>query len=278
VQRRQLMTGTAAGVVGLVTTTAAAGPARAADAGPSNVWDGMVRLDRLRLVSLSHVNDPASTPIFPGDPPFTMTTAATVEQDGYYLQDVHEGEHTGTHWGCPRHFHVDERAADQLEPNDLLLPAVRIDIRRQSAHNADYGLTVADLVAWESHHGRIPDGSAVVLWTGWGERWGTPAYANTGADGLTHQPGFTLESVQWLVDTGRLGVRGALGSDTFGPDRGVDDTFAVSSLLYHHRRISLENMANLQLLPDAGGYILVGGVINRHGSGSPATIYGILPD
>ena len=269
-ERRQLMAGTAAGVLGLVAGAAASAPAQAADL-------TAVRLDTLRLVNLSHVNDPATTPIFPGDPEFTLTTAATVEQDGYYLQYVKEGEHTGTHWGAPRHFHVDGLAADDLDPNDFYLPAVRIDVRHKASADPDYGLTVADLKAWEDKYGRIPAGAAVVLWTGWDAKWGTPAYANTGADGLTHQPGFTLDAVQWLVDTGRLGTRGALGTDTFGPDLGTDDTFAVSSLLYHHHRISLENMANLRKLPTRGAYILVGGVINRNGSGSPATIYGVIP-
>jgi len=49
-----------------------------------------------RVVFLSHVNDPAQTPVFPGDPEFTLTTVFTVAQDGFYLQYVKEGEHTGT--------------------------------------------------------------------------------------------------------------------------------------------------------------------------------------
>jgi len=51
-----------------------------------------VRLDRLRLVSLSHVNDPATTNVFPGDPPFELETIATIEHDGYFLQFVRENE------------------------------------------------------------------------------------------------------------------------------------------------------------------------------------------
>ncbi|MDD9371302.1 MAG: hypothetical protein PV358_14380, partial [Acidimicrobiales bacterium] len=108
-------------------------------------------------------------------------------------------------------------------------------------------------------------------------RWGTPAYANLDADGVIHQPGFSIEAAQWLVDTGRLGRRGALGTDTFGPDRGVDDSYAVSTLLYGEHRISLENLANLQALPAQGARVLVGGPINRAGSGSSASIFGVLP-
>ncbi len=247
--------------------------------GGTPAWAGTptMRLDQLRLVHLSHVNDPATTSGFPGDPEFTLTTAATVEVDGYYLQYVQEGEHTGTHWGAPVHFHTDGLAADQLAPGDLFLPAVKIDIRAKAARNTDYALTVDDLKDWERRYGRIPDCAAIVLWTGWGERWGTPRYANLDADGVIHQPGFSLAAAQWLVDTGRLGRRGSLGSDTFGADVGIDDTFAVTSLLFHQHRISIENMANLERLPTTGAWVLVGGPINRHGSGSTTVVYGVLP-
>lgn len=237
-----------------------------------------VPLDRLlRIVSLSHVNDPALTPIFPGDPEFSLETAFTVADDGFYLQYVKEGEHTGTHWGAPAHFQEGGLTADQLDPEDLFLPAVKIDIRDRAAADADYAVTVADLQNWEAVNGAIPSGAAVILWTGWASRWGTDAYANADADGVTHQPGFSAEAAQWLIDTGRLADRGALGTDTFGPDLGNDETYPVSVKLYDRRRISLENLTNLESIPTTGAYVLVGGPINRAGSGSPATIFGLVP-
>ena len=231
----------------------------------------------VRPVLLAHPHDPGRTPIFPGDPPFTVTPAATVEADGYYLQRVSCGEHTGTHWGAPAHFDPAGLTADQLTADDLFLPAVRLDVRAAADANPDYEVTVADLVAFEAAHGPIPPGAAVLAWTGWSARWGTPAYPNLDAAGRRHQPGFALAAAEWLVATGRLGERGALGTDTFGPDPGLDDGFAVSRLLYQRRRISLENLTNLGALPPAGAWVLVGGTRNRAGSGSPATIYGLLP-
>ncbi len=231
----------------------------------------------VRPVLLSHVNDPATTPGFPGDPPFRLTTAATVPADGYYLQRLEQGEHTGTHWGAPVHFHPAGRAADQLDAEDLLRPAVTLDLRAAAAADPDYGVTVADLTTWEHTHGPIPAGAAVVAWFGWDRRWGRPGYANLDAHGTVHQPGFTVTAVEWLLERGILATNGALGTDTFGPDRGVDGSYAVSRLLYGERRISLENLAHLDRLPGRGAWILVGGVRNRRGSGSPATIYGLLP-
>lgn len=171
---------------------------------------------RPALISLSHVNDPATTPLFPGDPPFALDSAATHDRDGYHLQYVRQGEHTGTHWGAPGHFNPGEPLADDLDPDDFLLPAVTIDVRDRCADDPDYAVTIADVEAWEARHGRIPDESMVIIWTGWDARWGTPAYANLDAGGVPHQPGFAVETVRWLAQTGRIGRRGGTGTDTFG--------------------------------------------------------------
>lgn len=279
-KRRQLIRRVATGLA-VVAGARLAGPPLAQAApgtGSADIPGIGIPLDRLlKIVSLSHVNDPATTPIFPGDPEFVLETAATVAEDGFYIQNVREGEHTGSHWGAPAHFQEGGLTADQLAPEDLFLPAVKIDIREKSAVNADYAVTVADLQEWESVNGRIPSGAAVLLWTGWDERWGSDIYANADAQGVSHQPGFSADAAQWLIDTGRLADRGALGTDTFGPDLGNDETYPVSVKLYDRRRISLENLTNLGSLPTTGAYVLVGGPINRAGSGSPATIFGLIP-
>lgn len=254
---------------------AAAGLAGALVSTPAMARSAM-RLDRLRLINLSHVNDPATTNVYPGDPPFELETIATIENEGYYLQFVKEGEHTGTHWGAPGHFNAGEPLADDLDLPDLFLPAVKIDVRKQCARDADYEVSIADIKAWERRHGRIPDESMVIIWTGWDAKWGTDAYFNYDAQKTLHQPGFALETVQWLVDSGRLGHRGGTGTDTFSPDVGTDTTYAVSLLVYQRHRISLEILANLAELPATGAHVLCGGHINKAGAGSTALIYGIV--
>jgi len=41
-----------------------------------------------RVVFLSHPNNPAIIPVFPGDPAVRLSTAFTVKNDGFYLQYV----------------------------------------------------------------------------------------------------------------------------------------------------------------------------------------------
>ncbi|GAB3878911.1 cyclase family protein [Kibdelosporangium lantanae] len=264
--RRKALGAAAAGVFGALSW-----PAGQAAAAPS------VRLDQLTLVSLSHVNDPAKTNVFPGDPEFTLETIATIPKDGYFLQYVREGEHTGTHWGAPGHFNTGQPLADEMDPSDLFLPAVKIDVRDKVRGNDDYGVTIDDIKAWERRYGRIPNNSMVILQTGWETRWGTPAFPNLDADGVIHQPGFSIPAVRWLIDTGRLGRNGGTGIDTFSPDVGIDETYTVSKLVYQRHRISLEILANLSKLPPTGAWILAGGPINKNGAGSTATIFAFIP-
>ena len=237
-----------------------------------------------KVVYLSHLNDPHRTPGFPGDPRFFTTTAFTVAKDGYYLQYVREGEHTGTHWGAPCHFHANEVCAGKLPPESLILPAVVIDIRAKRLRNVDYRASIADMKAWVAHHGPMPKNAAVILRTGCDRFWGpdnTPTHrtyynCGTGRRGL-HQPGFSLKAVHWLIRKGVLGDRGALGSDTFGPDPGTDENFRESSTVFHRHRVDLENMTHLWALPPRGAWVVVGGPRNLHGSGSPATMFGLIP-
>ncbi|HEU4400119.1 MAG TPA: cyclase family protein [Actinomycetota bacterium] len=235
-----------------------------------------------KVVFLSHVNDPATTPGFPGDPAFTLETAFTVPADGFYLQKVTEGEHTGTHWAAPCHFHTDERCADQLDPADMVRPAVVVDVRAEVRRDVDYQVTIGDLKAWEARYGRMPAGAAVIAWTGCDRFWSASQtgrnYYNCGSGlpGL-HQPGFSLAAVRWLIDRGVLGRRGALGTDTFGPDPSSDEQFRESSLVLHRHRIDLENLTGLGQLPPRGAWVVAGGPRNRDGSGSPATVFGLVP-
>jgi kynurenine formamidase len=263
-------------VLGLGISGLGATPAGTTAAGPAAGFS--------RVVYLSHLNNPRRTPGFPGDPRFYMTTPFTVPKDGYYLQYVHEGEHTGTHWGAPCHFHVHEVCAGKLPPTSLILPAVVIDIRSKVSRNVDYRATIADMKAWIARYGPMPHSSAVILRTGCDRFWGPDTkpthstYYNcgTGRRGL-HQPGFALRSVRWLIDHGILGDRGALGTDTFGPDPGTDENFRESSAVFHRHRIDLENLTHLWALPPKGAWIVVGGPRNLHGSGSPATMFGLVP-
>jgi kynurenine formamidase len=227
-----------------------------------------------RVVFLSHVLGPG-TPVFPGDPPVEIRPAATVAQDGFHLQLLVTGEQSGTHWAAPAHFHFGEAAADELEPGDFFFPAVVLDVRAEVAEDADFVLGRTEIEKWEANFGPVPPHSAVLAWTGFADRWDEPAaYLNADPAGRLHYPGFGVEATRWLIEERSVG---ALGIDAMGVDPGTDTFFRTNRLLLHERRMHLENLAGLGEMPPAGGWIIVGGIRVRGGSGSPATVFGLIP-
>jgi kynurenine formamidase len=237
-----------------------------------------------KVVFLSHVNNPRTIPLFPGDPRFGIHTAFTIPEDGFFLEVVHEGTHTGTHYSAPCHFHLGAACMDDLNPGDLILPAVVLDIRGAVAKDPDHIVGVSELKAWEADNGPMPQGAAVLLNTGCSRYWadgdtnGEPNYYNCGS-GLrgNHQPGFSRNAVKWLIRQGILAKSGATGTDTFGPDPASDSRYMETWLTLRKHRLTLENLTNLDALPPVGAYVVMGSPRNVNGSGAPGTIFGFIP-
>ncbi len=256
----------------LASTLFGAGAAGAADAG--KLTPEQMRKAFANVVFLSHVNT-ADMPVYPGDPKPVLAPAFTVEKDGFALQSVTMGEHTGTHWGAPSHFNADEASADALPASSLVFPAAVIDIREKAAKNADYALTIEDVREYEKTNGAIPEHAMVIAFTGWQNRWNDPsAFFNADEKDIMHYPGISPEATEWLIANRHIG---GLGIDTHGVDPGSDETYATNTTLLKDNRIHLENLAGLEQLPAKGAWIVVGGLRNSHGSGSPATVFGFLP-
>lgn len=152
-------------------------------------------VDALEVVGLSHCLAPGEVCHYPGDPQYQLKPVSTFDSEGYALNYVSVGEHTGTHWGAPCHFNEGEAAAEELEPEDFFLPGVMIDVQRQAETDVDYAVSVADLQAWESAYGQFPHQCAVILNTGWHKRWPTERFANLDENGVPRHPGVTSRGV-----------------------------------------------------------------------------------
>ncbi len=217
----------------------------------------------------------ARMPIWAGDPAVEIQPWAAYSKDGYFINRLSIGEHSGTHWGTPNTFIEGGRSADQIPASELVLPAIVIDVRSQSSHNPDYRLSLSDVQAWERSHGRIPAKSLVILFTGWQERWSDPAaFFNKDADEVYHFPGFGAEAAAFLVHDRQIA---ALGTDTHGADPGNDDSYAASTTLYQVNGLILECLGGLDRLPAIGATVIIGGLPIQGGSGSPARVLAIVP-
>lgn len=233
-----------------------------------------MHLTDFRTVDLTHPLS-ADIPIWQGDPAIEISPWASYRTEGYFINRLTVGEHSGTHWSTPNTFIPGGRSADQFMPDDLILPAVGIDVREQVTADPDFQLTEGHIHTWEAQYSAIPTASLVILFTGWDKRWhDSAAFFNRDADGVMHTPGFAGAVVSYLV--AERGVR-ALGTDTHGIDAGTDSTFAASNAIFRAGGFVLECLAGLSQLPPVGATVMVGALPVVGGSGSPARVMALVP-
>ena len=220
------------------------------------------------------IND--KLPAWPGDDRvFEAKANATVEKNGYFTRSFWMLEHYGTHMDAPAHFPPGNIPLDKIPEAHFFGPAVVVDVREEAAKDADYRLRVMRVEKWEAQHGRIMPGSIVLLRTGWGAtRWPDQArYRNMDAAGVMHFPGFSVEAARLLIERGAVG----LGIDTLSIDYGASKNFEVHLVDLPAGLYNLENLANLDQLPEAGAFLIAAPIKLEGGSGGPARVFAILP-
>lgn len=240
-----------------------------------------IDLARHRLVDLTHPLN-AKTLYWP-----TATTGFQLQQlafgetaGGYFYSSYAFAapEHGGTHLDAPIHFHRGGLAADQLPLDQLIGPAVVIDVRAKAARDADYRLTVDDVTAWEKANGRIPRGAFILLRTGWGLKWpSAKAYFGDDTPGdasKLHFPSFGVDAARLLVQQRRVA---ALGADVASIDYGPSTDFMVHRVAAAAGVIGLENLARLETLPARGATIIALPMKIEGGSGGPVRVVALVP-
>lgn len=247
------------------------------------LWEGMAAahmIDENKVLDLTYSFD-EHTIFWPTAKPFQLDVVSAAKTDAgfwYAANNICLAEHGGTHMDAPIHFAEGKRAADEVPVQQLIGPAVVVDVQAQAEKNADYRLTVADLEAWENTHGRIPPGAMVLMLSGWGTRWpDKKRYLGTDQPGDVanlHFPGFSREAAEFLVSQREID---AIGVDTPSIDYGQSKDFIVHQIVNGANKPGLENVANLEKLPAKGATLIALPMKIAKGSGGPARIIAILP-
>ncbi len=227
---------------------------------------------KTRIVDLSYAINDKLVP-WPGDVRwFEAQVNATVEKNGYFTRSFWMLEHYGTHLDAPIHFPPGKTTVDQIPSKQLFGPAVVVDVRAEGAKDADYQLPGARVEEWEKVHGKIAEGSIVLLRTGWASRWpDARKYRNQDAQGRMHFPGFSAEAVKLLIQRKVSGI----GCDTMSADYGASQDFAVHHLALGAGLYHLENLADLSEVPEAGAFLVVAPIKLEGGSGGPVRVFAI---
>jgi D-alanyl-D-alanine dipeptidase/kynurenine formamidase len=237
----------------------------------------------------------------PPRPPLDLATAEVIDlthpfdaetlywpnaTSGFELKTLHAGptpggwyyasnafcapEHGGTHLDAPIHFAEGRDTADAVELDRLVVPIVVIDVAKQAAADADYRLTVEDVLAWERVNGAIPKGVAVLLRTGWSVRW--PDRKRTFGDDAPgridrlHFPAYGKPAAELLVQARKVA---ALGLDTPSLDHGPSTDFPAHRVAAAANVPGFENLMNLERLPPTGAWLVALPMKIAGGSGGP---------
>ncbi len=226
------------------------------------------------LLDLSHPVEPGM-PVWPGDPETVIERHSDPDRDGFALNRLVLGEHTGTHLGAPRHMVSTASDVASIPIDRLLRRVYCIDQSRQCEQDPDHLVTADDIQSWERERVRMATGSIVVIRTGWSERWpDAERYFGFDDHGALHFPGISPEAVRFLLEDRRVV---AVGIDTAGIDGGQSTTLDSNRLLAAAGCYHLENLTRLDRLPATGAMLFVSPLAIRGGSGSPCRVLAVLP-
>ena len=242
-----------------------------------NLNETYATLTSKRFVDLTHTFGP-KTPHWKGFGEETVTTLYTIKKDGFNVQQFTHVGQWGTHIDPPAHFHEGLRTVDQIPIEEMVLPLVVIDVHAKVATNPDYTLTLDDVRAWETKHGRIPEHAFVAMRTDWSKRWpNDAAMQNRDAAGVAHYPGWSKDVLKLLYEDRKITASGHETTDTDPGVATTKDDYSLESYILSLNHYQIEMLANLDHVPEAGAIAIVTWPKPDGGTGFPARVIAILP-
>ncbi|HRE32232.1 MAG TPA: cyclase family protein, partial [Candidatus Berkiella sp.] len=184
----------------------------------------------------------------------------------FRTRSIQMEEGIGTHLDAPLHLIVDGRDVASLKLEELIAPAVIIDVSDESHEH--YRVQPETILLFEKQHGKIMPDSLVIIYTGWSQYWLTPSqYHNN------HRfPSVSAATAELLVNERQII---GLGIDTLSPDCPVNDEYPVHKIVLSANKYIIENVANANLLPATGSYVFALPVKIARGSEAPIRLIGL---
>jgi kynurenine formamidase len=244
---------------------------------PGSLTDALAVIQSHHFIDLTHTFAPG-IPHWKGAPNETVKTLYTVDKDGFRINEYCHIGQWGTHVDPPAHFHTGLHTVDQIDPKEMLMPLVVIDVHDKVAKNPDYVLSVDDIHSWEQRHGRIPRGAFVAMRTDWSKRWpDDAALANKDAAGVFHYPGWSMPVLKMLYEDRGITASGHETTDTDPGAATTHDDYSLESYVLGTNHYQIELLANLDLLPESGAIVWITFPKVENGSGFPARVIAVVP-
>lgn len=236
-----------------------------------------------QFVDLTHAFEPG-IPSWQGFPDEKRETIYWYDEGvgakgkGFFAQQYTHVGQWGTHCDPPAHFAKGKRTIDQIDPKEMILPLVVIDVHEQAARNPDYTVSMDDVQDWERRHAPVPEDAFVAMRTDWSQRWpDAKAMRNEDDKGVAHYPGWSLDVLKYLYEKRKITASGHETTDTDpGTATSKGDT-SLEAYVLGTDHYQIELLANLDMVPEAGAIVVVTFPKPKGGSGFPARVFAVLP-
>jgi kynurenine formamidase len=192
----------------------------------------------------------------------------TIKEDGFRTTYYDMVGQYGTHVDPPAHFDENGITMDEIPLKQMILPLVVLDDTPYLAKDPNHAFSVADLLAWEKRHGRVPKGSFVALRTDMYKDFDS----NRDRFMRSPFPAWAFETIKFLYEQ-----RGVTATGHEALDADTTDKMDSETWLLQHGHYQIEVMANLDKVPPTGALIVVTWPKVKKGLGFPARAFAILP-
>jgi kynurenine formamidase len=173
----------------------------------------------------------------------------------------------GTQLDPPAHWAPEYPSIDELPATYAVRPLVVIPMEHKVAEDFGYHLQVADIEAFETEHGRIPEGSVVFVRSGWSDGWPDREHA-----ARRPFPGVGLDALKFLHEQRNILFHGHEPLDT-----DATPTLEGEHWLMHNGYAQAEGVANLDEVAETGCLVAIGYPKFRGGLGGYARYVAICP-
>lgn len=188
---------------------------------------------------------------------------ATMEKDGYFESRIDVSGHYSTHIDAPALMYADGAVVADLPMDRLMGKAVVMNF---SYLNPGDEITKTQLENWILKNGDVKD-MIVFLFTGMQRIVDKP-------DFIEKWIGLTAEAAEFLASRGIK----VIGTDACNIDcvAGRDIEFPAHHTFLKHGIPNVENLRNLDMLPETGFYAIIAPMKLRKSSGAPARVIALV--
>jgi kynurenine formamidase len=239
-------------------------------------------LRQAKYIDLTHAFAP-NIPVWPGFAHAAFKPAVAGEAIAGYVEKGEEFTYArqgfvataydlptdqyGTQLDPPAHWDQFGATISDLPATYALRPLVVVDVHDKVAADPGYHATVEDIEAWEKKHGRIPEGSVVMIRSDWSKNWNDAERFNK-----KPFPGVSLDALKFLHLQREILFHGHEPLDT-----DTTPTLEGEAWLMHNHFAQAEGVANLDQVPEAGALIIIGFAKPQGGTGGYARYVAIAP-